>query len=134
MFVIVRVAGGLDPQPQRVLDMATRNGARTLDALGEIGSVEVGKKADITLLDLNQPAMRPIIRLTSNIVNYAHPGLVHSVIVDGEFVMRDRKVLTIDEPALLAEAQAVTEAVWRRMVAANADIAPPKGEIPFLDA
>ena len=90
--------------------------------------------SDITLLDLNQPAMRPIIRLTSNIVNYAHPGIVHSVIVDGAFVMRDRKVLSIDEPALLAEAQAVTEAVWRRMVAANGDIAPPKGEIPFLDA
>jgi 5-methylthioadenosine/S-adenosylhomocysteine deaminase len=53
--------------------------------------------------------------------------------VDGAFVMRDRKVLTVDEPALLAEAQAVTEAVWRRMVAANADIAPPRGEMPFLD-
>ncbi|OYW67883.1 MAG: hypothetical protein B7Z40_05420 [Bosea sp. 12-68-7] len=67
-------------------------------------------------------------------MNYAHPGVVHSVMVDGAFVMRDRKVLTVDEPALLAEAQAVTEAVWRRMVEANADIAPPRGEMPFLDA
>ena len=114
--------------------MVTRNGALTVGAQAEIGSIEVGKKADITLLDLNQPAMRPILRLTSNIVNYAHPGIVQSVIVDGEFVMRDRKVLTIDEPALLAEAQAVTEAVWRRMLAANGDIAPPRGEMPFLDA
>ncbi|MCZ8041115.1 MAG: amidohydrolase family protein [Beijerinckiaceae bacterium] len=126
--------GGVDPQPQAVLDMATRNGARTLGALERIGSLDVGKKADITLLDLDQPALRPILRLTSNIVNYAHPGVVHSVMVDGAFVMRDRKVLTVDEPALLAEAQAVTEAVWRRMVEANADIAPPRGEMPFLDA
>lgn len=126
--------GGVDPQPQAVLDMATRNGARTLGALDRIGSLDIGKKADITLLDLDQPALRPILRLTSNIVNYAHPGVVHSVMVDGAFVMRDRKVLTVDEPALLAEAQAVTEAVWRRMVAANADIAPPRGEMPFLDA
>jgi 5-methylthioadenosine/S-adenosylhomocysteine deaminase len=126
--------GGVDPQPQAVLDMATRNGARTLGALDQIGSLEVGKKADITLLDLDQPALRPILRLTSNIVNYAHPGVVHSVMVDGAFVMRDRKVLTVDQPALLAEAQAVTEAVWRRMVEANADIAPPRGEMPFLDA
>ncbi len=126
--------GGVDPQPQAVLDMATRNGARTLGALDRIGSLEVGKKADITLLDLDQPALRPILRLTSNIVNYAHPGIVHSVMVDGAFVMRDRRVLTVDEPALLAEAQAVTEAVWRRMVEANADIAPPRGEMPFLDA
>ena len=126
--------GGVDPQPQAVLDMATRNGARTLGALDRIGSLDVGKKADLTLLDLDQPALRPILRLTSNIVNYAHPGVVHSVMVDGAFVMRDRKVLTVDEPALLAEAQAVTEAVWRRMVEANADIAPPRGEMPFLDA
>lgn len=126
--------GGVDPQPEAVLDMATRNGARTLGALDGIGSLEIGKTADLTLLDLDQPALRPILRLTSNIVNYAHPGVVHSVMVDGAFVMRDRKVLTVDEPALLAEAQAVTEAVWRRMVAANADIAPPRGEIPFLDA
>jgi len=126
--------GGVDPQPQAVLDMVTRNGALTVGAQAQIGSIEVGKKADITLLDLNQPAMRPVLRLASNIVNYAHPGIVHSVIVDGDFVMRDRKMLTIDEPALLAEAQAVTEAVWRRMVAANADIAPPKGEMPFLEA
>jgi 5-methylthioadenosine/S-adenosylhomocysteine deaminase len=41
--------------------------------------------------------MRPVIRLLSNIMHYGHPGIVHLVIVDGEFVMRDRKVTTVDE-------------------------------------
>jgi 5-methylthioadenosine/S-adenosylhomocysteine deaminase len=95
--------------------------------------IRAGMKADLTLLDLNAPAMRPIIRLLSNIVHYGHPGIVHSVMVDGAFVMLDRKVLTIDEEALLAEAQAVTERVWSRMIAANPDIAPPAGELRWLD-
>lgn len=126
--------GGIDPQPQDMLDMITRNGARSVGAQDQIGSLEAGKKADLTIIDLNQPVMRPLIRLVSNLVHYGHPGIVHSVIVDGEFVMRDRKVLTIDEQALLDEAQAVTQRVWERMIANNPDIAPPQGELRWLDA
>ena len=126
--------GGTSPRPQEVLDMITRNAARSVGAEGEIGVISPGMKADLTLVDLDAPAMRPIVRLVSNLVHYGHPGLVHSVIVDGAFVMRDRKVLTIDEAALLEEAQAVTEHVWRRMIAAHPDIAPPAGEVPWLDA
>jgi 5-methylthioadenosine/S-adenosylhomocysteine deaminase len=125
--------GGTSPRPQEVLDMVTRNAARSVGAESEIGAIRPGMKADLTLIDLNAPAMRPTIRLVSNLVHYGHPGLVRSVIVDGVFVMRDREVLTIDEGALLAEAQAVTESVWRRMVEANPDIAPPAGEVPWLD-
>lgn len=126
--------GGTSPGCHEVLDMVGVNAARSVGAAGEIGAIRPGMKADLTLLDLRTPAMRPIIRLVSNIVHYGHPGLVHSVIVDGEFVMRDRKVLTIDEDALLDEAQDVTERVWKRMIAANPDIAPPAGEIAWLDA
>jgi 5-methylthioadenosine/S-adenosylhomocysteine deaminase len=126
--------GGNRPTPQEVLDMVTVRAARSVGAAGEIGAIRPGMKADLTLLDLNQPAMRPVVRLVSNVVHYGHPGLVHSVIVDGEFVMRDRKILTVDEDALLVEAQAVTEAVWRRMIAANPDLTPPPGEIAWLDS
>lgn len=125
--------GGTSPQPGEMLDMITRNAARSVGAEGEIGTIRPGLKADLTFIDLNAPAMRPIVRLVSNLVHYGHPGLVHSVMVDGVFVMRDREVLTVDEDALLAEAQEVTESVWRRMVAANPDIAPPPGEITWLD-
>ena len=125
---------GTTPDATDILDMITTKAARSVGADAEIGAIKPGMKADLTLLDLRTPAMRPIIRLVSNIVHYGHPGIVHSVMVDGAFVMRDRKVLTIDEDALLEEAQAVTERVWKRMIAANPDIAPPRGEIAFLDA
>ena len=126
--------GGTSPSGQDVLDMITLNAARSVGAEAEIGAIKPGMKADLTIIDLNAPAMRPIIRLVSNIVHYGHPGLAHSVIVDGEFVMRDRKVLTMDEEALLAEAQIVTQRVWERMIEANPDITPPAGELRWLDA
>ena len=116
-----------------MLDMVTRNGAASVGAAGEIGQLSPGMKADLTILDLNTPALRPIIRLVSNIVHYGHPGTVHSVIVDGAFVMRDRVVTSIDEQALLAEAQDVTERVWKRMIEANPDIRPGQGEIAWLE-
>ena len=125
---------GTSPSPQQVLDMVTREAAASVGAGSDIGAIVPGMKADLTILDLRAPAMRPVIRLLSNLVHYGHPGLVHSVIVDGEFVMRDGKVLTVDEEALLEEADAVTRAVWRRMIADNPDIAPPRGEVPWLDS
>ena len=105
-----------------------------MGALDQIGSIEPGKKADLTFIDLNTPAMRPIIRLVANLVHYGHPGVVHSVMADGAFLMRDRKVLSIDEPATLREAQLVTRRVWERMMANNPDIPPPPGGLRWLDA
>ena len=126
--------GGVSPSPEQVLDAVTRAGARSVGAGAEIGSIEIGKKADLTVIDLHVPALRPLIRLVSNIVHYGHPGIVHSVMVDGAFVMRDRKVLTIDEEALMAEADQVVRRVWERMQADNPDIARPAGELDWLGA
>jgi 5-methylthioadenosine/S-adenosylhomocysteine deaminase len=117
--------GGVDPQPQAMLDTITRNAARSVGAETEIGSIEPGKKADLTLLDLNVPSMRPIVRVVANVVHYGHPGIVHSVMADGSFLMRDRRVLTVSEPAVLDAAQTVTERVWQRMLTRNPDIPPP---------
>ncbi|HMR33116.1 MAG TPA: amidohydrolase family protein [Geminicoccaceae bacterium] len=120
------VENGVEPQPQAVLDGITRNAARSLGAEDEIGSIEPGKKADLTILDTRVAAMRPIINPISNLVHYGHPGMVHSVMVDGRFLMRDRQVLTIDEELILREGQAVTKRVWERMLAKNPDIPPPQ--------
>jgi 5-methylthioadenosine/S-adenosylhomocysteine deaminase len=124
---------GVDPQPQAILDGITRNAARSVGAAAEIGSIEVGKKADLTFIDLNTPAMRPLIQLVPNLVHYGHPGIVHSVMTDGVFMMRDRKVLALDEAALLRETQVVTQRVWERMIADNPDIPPPPGGLRWLD-
>jgi len=120
------VQNGVNPQPQQILDAITRDAARSLGALEEIGSIEPGKKADLTLIDLETPAMRPLINPVSNLVHYGHPGTIHSVIVDGEFVLKDGKVLTMDEKAVLEEAQHVTQRVWERLISRNSDIPPPQ--------
>lgn len=127
------IEGGVDPSPPQVLDMVTREAADSVGAGTEIGSIEVGKKADLTFLTLDSPAMRPAIRVVSNVVHYGHPGLVRSVMVDGAWLMRDGVVLTVDEPALLREAQAVTKRVWARMEAENPDIARAEGEMDWLE-
>ncbi|MBX6373662.1 MAG: amidohydrolase family protein [Acetobacteraceae bacterium] len=126
--------GGVVPSPWDTLAMGTINGARSVGAEREIGSIAVGKKADLTFLDLATPSLRPIINLVSNVIHYGHPAAVHSVMVDGRFVMRDRRVLTLDEPALLRAAQEVTRRVWERMLTKNPDIPPPLGGLAWLDA
>ncbi|MBY0336647.1 MAG: amidohydrolase family protein [Acetobacteraceae bacterium] len=124
---------GVSPQPEDTFRMATINGARSVGAAAEIGTLEVGKKADLTILDLRTPSLRPIIRLLASVVHYGHPAAVHSVMVDGRFLMRDRRVLSLDEEFLVDEAQRVAKRVWERMLAKNPDIPPPPGGLRWLD-
>ena len=89
------------------LDAATMGGARVLGAERLIGSLEPGKKADCIVLDLDQPHLTPIYHPVSHLV-YAARGsdVIHSVI-GGRVVMRDRKLLTLDEAAILARAAGI---------------------------
>ena len=94
----------LDPtvmSAETTLKMATMGGAKLLGAEQEIGSIEPGKKADLIVLDLNQPHLTPMYNIPSHLV-YAARGadVIHSII-NGRVVMRDRKLLTIDEAAIL---------------------------------
>lgn len=111
--------GGTNPSPQTILDCATRNGATALGRLADLGSIEAGKKADLTMVDFNHARMRPINNALSNLVHYADPGVVDSVIVDGRFVMQGGKVLTLDESEVLAEAEIATTRAWERLLAGN---------------
>lgn len=111
--------GGIVPSPQRILNCATRNGAVALDKLKDIGTVEIGKVADLTLVDFNQPRLRPINNPVSTLVHYADPGAVHSVMVKGEFIMRDGKVLTMDEADVISAAETATTAAWDRLLEKN---------------
>jgi 5-methylthioadenosine/S-adenosylhomocysteine deaminase len=86
-----------------VLDMATMGGARVLGAEKEIGSLEPGKKADLIVLDMNQPHLTPLYNIPSHMV-YAARGadVIHSVI-NGKVVMQNRELKTLDEKAILTE-------------------------------
>jgi 5-methylthioadenosine/S-adenosylhomocysteine deaminase len=100
----------------RALHIATMGGARAVGMADEIGSLEAGKKADVILVDLDVPWCRPVRpeNLPSNLVYNANGSDVTDVIVDGRIVVRDKKVLTVDAPAVLAETQARAERIWAR--------------------
>lgn len=119
--------GGVDPQPQALLDGATRNGALSLGRLADFGSIEPGKKADLTVIDLDHPSLRPAISLVSNIVHYGNPGVVQSVMVDGEFLMLDGKVVCLDEREVVENAQAAIEGAWLRLHSQSPDLPLPPG-------
>lgn len=87
------------------LRMATINGARALGLETEIGSIETGKRADLQLLNLSHLHTTPHPDLVSTIVYAADRTNVETVIIDGQIVMRDRKLLTLDESAVISRAQ-----------------------------
>jgi 5-methylthioadenosine/S-adenosylhomocysteine deaminase len=96
----------LDPTAmpaETVLAMATIGGAAVLGAAGNIGSLEPGKKADLIVLDMNQPHLTPLYNIPSHMV-YAARGadVVHSVI-NGRIVMKNRILTTLDEGEILAK-------------------------------
>ncbi|HPJ96592.1 MAG TPA: amidohydrolase [Syntrophales bacterium] len=79
-----------------VLRMATIEGARLLGLEQQIGTVEVGKSADLILIDLNQPHLTPLYRVTSHLVYAASGADVSTVIIDGKLVLRERKFMHAD--------------------------------------
>lgn len=101
--------------PGRVLEMCTIDAARALGREAEIGSLEPGKKADIVLLDLRRPHLYPANMPEFRVVYFANGNDVHSVIVDGKLVLRDRKAVTVDEDAVLDEAEKQTRLMIERL-------------------
>ena len=90
-----------------VLDMATRNGAKALGL--DTGSIEVGKKADLALLDLDAPSLTPLNNPVAALAYSANGSEVTDVIIDGRHVMRDRQLLTIDEERVRSEIARICE-------------------------
>ena len=107
--------GGPIPTPDEFLQCSNLNGARALGREDDLGSVEAGKLADIIIVNTRRPHMIPEVRLVSNLVHYGQASDVESVMVGGEFVMEDGKVLTMDEDAVMRNAQEATVGAWQRM-------------------
>ena len=98
----------MDPRAlpaEQVVEMATIGGARALHMDKEIGSLEVGKKADLILVDTTAPHATPMYNVYSELVYALKASDVKTVIVGGRVVMRDRRMLTLDEPQILARAR-----------------------------
>jgi len=100
--------------PASILEMATVNAARTLQMSDRIGSLEVGKKADLVLHDTDRPEWRPLLNVIAQLVWSADGRGVHSVWVDGRRVVEAYRVTTLDEHRLYAEAQVAARALIAR--------------------
>jgi 5-methylthioadenosine/S-adenosylhomocysteine deaminase len=94
-----------------VLAMGTIDGARALGLGEKIGSIEVGKRADVIVVSMRGARQTPIYNPVSHLVYVATGADVQTTIVNGRVLMRDRKVLTLDERAVLADARRLAEKV-----------------------
>jgi cytosine/adenosine deaminase-related metal-dependent hydrolase len=94
------------------LRMATTNGARAMGLADHIGSVEVGKRADLQLINLNRLHTTPQPDPISTIVYAAEASDVEAVIIDGQIVMRERRLLTFNEEDVITQAREQARACW----------------------
>ncbi len=95
-----------------VLRMATMGGARALGLADQIGSVEVGKRADLQLINLNRSRTTPQPDPISTVVYAAEACDVETVIIDGRIVMREGRLLTLDEEEAMARAREQARVCW----------------------
>lgn len=85
--------------------IATINGAKALGLEKEIGSIEVGKKADLAILDLNVPSLTPRNNLIAGLSYSANGSEVDTVIINGQITMEHRNILTMDEKLVYSKIQ-----------------------------
>lgn len=105
-------------QPSTVFEMATMGGARAMGLEDEIGSIEIGKKADLVILDFRRPHLVPVLNPLGNLVHTAQGRDVDTVIVDGRLIVQDGRSLLADQDEILRDAQKAAEALWKRAKAA----------------
>jgi 5-methylthioadenosine/S-adenosylhomocysteine deaminase len=99
----------------RALRMATIDGARAMGLDREIGSLEPGKRADVTVLDIaNLHSTPKPADLASTIVYSAQPHDVQTAIIDGRLVMKNRELLTLNEAQVIADANNQAADLFRR--------------------
>jgi 5-methylthioadenosine/S-adenosylhomocysteine deaminase len=100
----------MDPRAvsaRTAVEMATIGGARALGMDTQIGSLETGKRADLIVVSMGAARQTPMYDPLSHLVYVTRGDDVRTSVVNGRVLMRDRKVLTLSEPDVLAEARAL---------------------------
>ena len=97
-----------------VVEMATIDGARALHMEKEIGSLEKGKKADVILIDLDEPNAVPMYDVYAQVAYALKATDVESVVIGGRVIMRDHKLLTVNQKAAITKANE-----YRKKIAAS---------------
>ncbi len=110
---------GVQPQPEDILADATQGGALAVHQEKMIGSLEIGKKADLLVVDTVRAHLVPAGRIVSAWIHNGQPSDIESVMIDGQFVMRNRKITTVDEESIVREADKVGRRIWDQVLAAG---------------
>ena len=109
--------------PSEMLGFATANGYRAL-GVGDGGVLKEGNRADLIVIDVLQPHLVPSLRFVSNFVHHGQGRDVEAVMVDGRWLMRDRKVLTLDEAAIVRDVEEMGHRLWGQEFAKTPDRKP----------
>ena len=99
---------------ESAVEMATRLGAAALGQSDELGSIEVGKKADLVLFDTQRPEWQALFNPVSNLVYNADGRSIHTVIVDGRVVVDAYRQAFVDEARLFSRVQEIGEKLQAR--------------------
>ena len=121
----VRRKDEMYPQPEDVLEWATNGGAQALGISDLVGSLEVGKKADLFIIDVKKAHLVPTLRIVSAFIHNGMASDVTDVMVDGIWLMRDSELMTIDEGDVVSMAETIGHKVWNRLVEDYPDIPFP---------
>jgi cytosine/adenosine deaminase-related metal-dependent hydrolase len=107
---------GTLPQPEDTLADAARGGAEAVNQADSLGTLEVGKKADLIVLDTMKPHLTPSGRILSVWIHNGQPSDIETVMVAGQFIMREHEILTVDESTIMEAAYQIGERVWARIL------------------
>jgi len=103
-----------DWRPETALAMATREGAIAMGLGDDLGSLTVGKKADLVVVDFRRPHLTPCTSALGNLVHAAQGRDVEVVIVDGRVVVEGGRATLVDEDEIRREATVAARALWSR--------------------
>jgi 5-methylthioadenosine/S-adenosylhomocysteine deaminase len=100
---------------QEAFELATIRGARALHMEREIGSLEAGKRADLVIIEGNELNQTPLYNIYSSLIYATKAADVLTVVIEGRVVMRDQRLLTLDENDIKARARIFREQIVRSL-------------------
>ena len=107
---------------RQVVEMATQGSAEVLGLSQKVGTLEVGKKADIIIIDMNQPHLTPLFNMYSHLVYCVNGADVKTVIINGKLILKDRKLKTIDQGKIMEHVRRIALKAKTSLNNMNSDI------------
>jgi len=112
------------PTPSEAWAWATRSGYRSI-GMNDAGSIAAGNRADLMMINTRKAHLIPTVRIASAFIHQGQASDVEAVMVDGRWIMKDGRILTLDEETLLAKAERLGRIAWQRSLADNPGAHPP---------